>query len=202
MKEIIELLTAMLGLLTATFTFYKLYSNYFTNNKKTSLTNMDIESYTFLPNDLKEFYKEKQKRDLFYTHTDIDASSNEQKLISKLSLKLNYKFSSSKLKIASQYFKYNENDISINIKKTDRYLANFFMVFSIILFLSGFTTIFLNLLSLFYHTETIKLFIATFSIGIISIILGVHLISRYIAPLNIAQSIDKRLKKIETQENV
>ena len=172
MKEIIELLTATLGLLTAIFTYYKFNSDYINiNNKKTNLTQMDIESYTFFPNELKDFYKEKQKRDIFYRQTGIDASSNEQILISKLSLKLNYKFSSSKLKIASQYFKYNENDISINIKKADRVLANLFMVLSITLLLAGFTTMFLNMLSLFSHKETIELFIATFTIGIISIVL-------------------------------
>jgi len=201
MKEIIDLLTASLGLLTATFTFYKFYSDYVTNNKKTNLTNTDIESYTFLPNELKDFYKEKQKRDIFYREAGIDASSNEQILISKLSLKLNNKFSSSKLKIASQYFKYNENDISINIRKVDRGLANFFMLFSIMLLLAGFTTIFLNLSSLFQQKETIKLFAATLTIGIISIVLGVHLISTYVAPVNVAQSIEKQLKAIENKTN-
>ena len=198
MKEIIELLTATFGLLAATFTFSKLYFDYITNNKKTNLTNMDIESYTFLSNELKEFYKEKQKRDLFYIHTGIDASYNEQKLISNLSLKLNHKFSLSKLNIASQYFKYNENDISINIKKADRGLANFFMILSIMSLLAGFTTIFLNLSNLFLQKETIELFFAMLTIGIISIVLGVHFISTYVTPVNVAQSIEKQLKAKET----
>jgi len=201
MKEIISLLSLLEKTINIVFPFLKSYLGFNAKNKMVNLINLDVESITFLPDDLKEFYKEGQRRALFYIRTGIDASSSEQKLISKLSLEINNKFSWFKLKIASQYFKYNENDISINIRKVDRGLANFFMLFSIMLLLAGFTTIFLNLSSLFQQKETIKLFAATLSIGIISIVLGVHLISTYVAPVNVAQSIEKQLKAIENKTN-
>lgn len=201
MKEIISLLSLFEKIKNQLFPFLKSYLNFKTKSKMVNLINLDIKSITFLPDELKEFYEEEQRRALFYIHTGIDASSNEQKLIAKLSLKINNKFSWFKLKTASQYFKYNENDISINVRKVDRGFANISMLFSIILLLAGFTTLYLNLSSLFSHKEKIEFFIATFTISIISFVLGVHLISTYVAPVNVAQSIEKQLKKVESQAN-
>jgi hypothetical protein len=200
MKEIIGSVIAISGLLNVAFPFYKFYLSFSSKNKKANLLKLDIESCTFLSDDnMKEIYKEEQIRALYYTYKGIDVSSKNQKLIFKLSLKLNDEYSWNQIKNASRYFKYSEDNISINIKKEDKFDKYIYLITSILFIGFGLWAI---IFDIFLHVTSIKLFASIFTYGIFSILFGAYFINRFVAPVYLAQSIEKRLKKLETQENV
>lgn len=195
MNEMNELLSKILLLLSTFVALYKLYFDYTTKNIK-ELIKLDVESCNFLTTDLKEFYKEEQRRAMFKKYSGMDVSSRQQILIKELSLKLNDKFSWYKLKIASAYFKYNEDSISIYIKR--RYIlgATLSMIMSTLLVISSLLLIWSNI---FDHIATIPSIISSFTICIISILYAAYFACNFVAPVNVAQSIDKQLKIKEMQ---
>jgi hypothetical protein len=72
-----ELLSKILLLLSTFVAMYKLYSDYTTKNTK-ELIKLDVESCNFLTTDLKEFYKEEQRRAMFKKYSGMDVSSRQQ----------------------------------------------------------------------------------------------------------------------------
>jgi len=188
-----NLITTMGGTLLALYEFYSYQS---TKNKITDFVKLNVESCNFLTDPLKEFYKKEQRRNLFYEYTGIDASDDQQILIKELRSKLDVKFSLYQLKMASKYFKYNDDTISIYIKPGYIWGARRLAIISIILATLSFLLICLSIFS----QETTKLPVnAYFVIGIISIIYIAFFTHKFCAPVYLAQCVEKQLGIIENK---
>lgn len=177
---------------------YEFYSYQSTKYKITDFVKLNVESCNFLTDPLKEFYKKEQRRNLFYEYTGIDASDEQQILIKELRSKLDVKFSWYQLKMASKYFKYNDDTISIYIKPGYIRDARVLSIMSIILATLSFM---LMCLSLFSQKTTTFSVIAYFAIGIISIIYIAFFTHKFCAPVYLAQCIEKQLKIINNKHN-
>jgi len=192
-NQLFNLSITMVGTLLA---IYKLYLNQSTKNETTDLNRLNVELCNFVTEPLKEFYKKEQRRILFYEYTGFDASDEQQVLIKNLRSKLNVKFTWHQLIMASKYFKYNDDAISIYVKPKYVWEARMLATMSMILATLSF---FLVCQSLFSQETTILVIITSFVIGVLAIIYIAFFTYRFCAPVYLAQCIEKQLKIIETK---
>lgn len=188
MKETIEMITAFIALLTTLIIFKKEILDIFSKRVDfVSILNLE------LPDRIKEIYVEERNRYIFKKLKGVDISSKNQILLYSLYEKLNDEYSWNQIKIASRYFKYDDGEITITIKKVDWFSMITFLILAISFIISGLIAI-----DVYKDTNNLNInyYLKIIGFTFISILYGFYAIDRFVAPIQVAKMIDRSMKKI------
>ena len=186
---IIPVITAIIGMLGGLWGS-KLYKSSKTKKRENSFKILNEIDHLKLDNGIKQMIIEEYEKQVLFEVKGLNITPRNYEIIE--GSRIQDKFTDSQIIIANRFFTYLDKKIDIKIPWNDKLLSILFFILSIIFIVLSFGLFMDNI----NETHNLLRYFLILGFSLLIMISCFYAISRYVAPVNVANMIKRELQKI------